>query len=306
VTQFTGGWQTGTLSSINWSHHHRALGRGGIQGDHTTAYASFKTMMENRLRGKTASEAIAELRGILAEIESLPAWQGSVPQAGEYGWRRSSALLALDNADGPTKLGEAIDKVLAVRQWVPESNKATHHPISGREAEAVRVLRGAEDALRANLAVPGFRLDTLAGGDKRSIANAMWKFLDYVPTDACDVTRNPYIPSLIFQNHIASMVMTNPLTFRHYPDLAAEMIRDLKDPGSSEHKHLLSSLGQSGRHKLFHDLDNFTAPTPAGAPTPAPVPVPLPQHVPGPGYNFRKRQVPASASPSPEKKHKGH
>lgn len=209
----------GRVSSVSGKGDRRLGGSlRSHEGDHTTAYVTFKEMVKNQAMGKTVPEAA---KALLLALNSVAVFPGMQLQTADYlhdyidEMRGELVDLEISKAsEGPDnvkKLAVLMDKIIEIRNSVPLSSRNVSMSSGGHgEGYSNDLLSECESRLRTDGPKMRFSPD--------EICEAMWALFDYSPTDSVD---NLVIANIILQ-HILSMKLTYPRLWDYLSDLGSK------------------------------------------------------------------------------------
>jgi hypothetical protein len=185
------------------------------QGQHLTAYVSFRDSVLSSVRLKTVPQAANGLRGLLKYYKHLPSMgrnsTASTRLKAAIRINRQLLRTAAANYDANT-VGGVIDNVLAIRNQIPGTAVTTHEGGGHGEANSSGILRTAEDQFTDN-GIGVLKTGWIAGTVEDQTRKMMWKLLDYDPAapagdpNKCDVIGERVL------THFREMQVAYPLVF---------------------------------------------------------------------------------------------
>jgi hypothetical protein len=182
------------------------------QGQHLTAYVSFRDSVLSSVRRKTVPQAAIGLRVLLKHYKHLPSLgRKSAASARLKAAIRVNRQLLAANNDAIT-IGDVIDNVLAIRNQIPGTAVTTHEGGGHGEANSSGILRTAEDQF-AEHGMGVLKAGWIAGTVENQTRKMMWRLLDYDPAapagdpDKCDVIGERVL------THFREMQVAYPLVF---------------------------------------------------------------------------------------------
>lgn len=190
------------VTSVNYDSSRVPGNIAGHQGDHTTAFLTFKSMVRNHVMGKTIAEARAALDELLDNVMLLPGAAVKVRNT-EYLFAKADGLRN-DIAAVRTALDleQVMETLVELRNELGLTSEL-HNVSTGGHGEAGNnaLLEECDDRLRRG----NPRLRYTAA----DMVNSMWALLDYHPTDGADDDR---IVATVAQ-HAYSMQLAYPHIF---------------------------------------------------------------------------------------------
>jgi hypothetical protein len=195
--------QAGTISGISgWAG--RPASNLSHQGQHRTAFVVFENAVENRVLNCTPAEAANNLIALLDEYLALPGMKQKNARYLEDHFAACAADLkdaaAMNDAkEAAQKVGEQIDRILAIRNQVPGTAEQGTGGGHG-EANSSGIVQAFEEARRAG--VP-WRQEW---GDEKTVGGQMcqmlWRLLDYDPSSPDgDAKRQEKIQTVILTHY---------------------------------------------------------------------------------------------------------
>jgi hypothetical protein len=174
----------------------------GHDGDHTTAFVTFKSMVRNTVMGKTIAEAKTALTALLDEVMLFPG--ASIKVRGtEYLFNKADAIKEdIRAVSDDDTLAEAMRSIVEIRNELGMSAQLNSTSSGGHgEAGNNALVEECDDRLRRQ--GPALRYTPA------QLVDSMWQLLDYHPKDSADDER---IVATVAQ-HLYSMGVTYPHVF---------------------------------------------------------------------------------------------
>lgn len=178
----------------------------GHQGDHTTAFVTFKSMVRNTVMGLTVAQAKVALRDLVAEVMRFPGAAVKVRNT-EYLFQKADWVLAQIGAVADKDdLAAAMRTVVELRNELALSSRLNATSTGGHgEAGNNALVEECDDRFRR-----GERLRYTAD----HVVGSMWALLDYHPTVG---EKDDVIVATVAQ-HLYSMPVTYPHLFAEESD----------------------------------------------------------------------------------------
>jgi hypothetical protein len=201
----------GTISGVS-SFIKRPPSNLGSQGQHLTAYVSFKQTILSRVRDLTPTEAAASLRVVVAEILELPAMQTQNQWNEHIHLSLAEIDAALNDAQSMEQnsaavmVGKQIDAILRERNRVPGTAISEHGTHGHGEAKTAGALEVMETALRTEHA------GDYGASVAQQAVECMWALFDYDPPDPADNDKLQKIQERVL-THVMSMRTAFPKVF---------------------------------------------------------------------------------------------
>jgi len=206
----TTGANPGTISGVsNWTN--RPPSNLSIQGQHLTAYVTFKQTILSRVRDRTPTQAAAELYQVVQEIRMLPymnppsQWNNHIHQSlNGIEQRLNQAATLPDQRQAARDVGYLIDAILTERNRVPSTAINEPGTVGHGEAGHAGSLEVMENTIRKGM----------AGGygapQAQQAVEEMWSLFDYDPP-------NPTTAKALLeiQRRVLTHVMSMRTAFPH-------------------------------------------------------------------------------------------
>lgn len=194
----------GVITSVTKFRSRPASNVRGSQGDHTTAYTTFESMINSHTRGKTPEEACKALIKLLGDFHLLPGM--ATKTAEDYNLpnaiKKAQKELAESDAD-PKVMGAIIDDILEIRNYVPLTSMRVGKSSGGHgESKFAGELDTLEDKFRTGADLSSYSEDGLG---HQAVTN-MWQLFDYDPNKSEDDDK---IVAVLVQ-HLTSMYLAYP------------------------------------------------------------------------------------------------
>jgi hypothetical protein len=198
----TGTGKHDTINSVTYDTSRTPGNISGHQGDHTTGFLTFKSMVRNNVMGKTISQAKTALLGLLDEVMLFPGAAIKVSNT-EYLFKKADEVQGeIAKVADKDDLEAAMVKLVEIRNTLGLSARLNSTSTGGHgEAGNNALIQECDDRLRRG--GPALRYTS------EQIIDAMWALLDYHPKDSEDDDR---IVATVAQ-HIYSLRATYPHIF---------------------------------------------------------------------------------------------
>ena len=202
----TGHGTAARVTSVTYDSSRTPGNIAGHQGDHTTAFVTFTSMVRNTVMGLTVAQATTALRDLVDEVMRFPGAAVKV---------RNTEYLFAKADDVRTQIGAVADKddlaavmrsVVELRNELGLSSRLSSTSTGGHgEAGNNALVEECDDRFRR-----GEKLRYTAG----QIVMSMWQLLDYHPQVG---VKDDVIVATVAQ-HLYSMAVTYPHVFAEEPD----------------------------------------------------------------------------------------